>query len=97
MLDKHACYAIKKHCRLQRVQTAVYTKFRLVYTVQSSENQRSAYKKCKVQTKLRKKIFQTMRKGTLVLKSLHSRGGGYPLITATGSKRVLTFTRSASL
>ena len=44
-----------------------------------------------------KKIFQTMRKGTVVLKSLHSRGGGYPLITATGSKRVLTFTRSASL
>lgn len=99
MLDKHVCYAIKKHCRLQRVQTAVYTKFRLVYTVQSSENQRSAYKKCRVHTKLRKKIFQTMRKGTVVLKSLHSRGGGevYPLITATGSKRVLTFTRSASL
>lgn len=48
MLDKHVCYAIKKHCRLQRVQTAVYTKFRLVYTVQSSENQRSAYKKCRV-------------------------------------------------
>ena len=48
MLDMHACYAIKKHCRLQRVQTAVYTKFRLVYTVQSSENQRSAYKKCRV-------------------------------------------------
>lgn len=53
MLDKHACYAIKEHCRLQRVQTAVYTKFRFVYTAQSLENQRSVYKKCRVQTKLR--------------------------------------------
>ena len=97
MLDKHVCYAIKRALpSATRADGSVY-KFRLVYTVQSSENQCSAYKKCRVQTKLKKKIFQTMRKGTVVLKSLHSRGGGYPLITATGSKRVLTFTRSASL
>lgn len=99
MLDKHVCYAMKKNtaacnaCRRQCIQNSDLStlckalKISAVHTKSVECRQNS------------KKKSQTMRKGTVVLKSLHLRGGGevYPLITATGSKRVLTFTRSASL
>ena len=39
MPDKRSPYGVKKHCRLQRVQTAVYVKCRGVYTLFSVDYQ----------------------------------------------------------
>lgn len=44
-------YDVKTHCRLQRVQTAVHIKTRLVYTNLVIDYQLLLRTKCRVQTK----------------------------------------------
>lgn len=44
-------YDVKKHCRLQRVQTAVHIKIRLIYTLFIIDYQLLLHTKCRVQTK----------------------------------------------
>lgn len=53
MPAKRSPYGVKKHCRLQRVQTAVYVKCRGVYTLFSVDYQ---FIRCKSADKT-KKVF----------------------------------------
>lgn len=50
-------YDVKMHCRLQRVQTAVHIKIRLIYTLFVIEYQLLLHTKCRVQTKQQKNIL----------------------------------------
>lgn len=50
-------YGVKMHCRLQRVQTAVHIKIRLVYTHFVIDYQLLLRTKCRVQAKQQKTSY----------------------------------------